>query len=186
MTFDSPPVLVYNTRTFDWEEAVSPILDEHTVDFISHSADQTRRMGARLGHLFSGGEVVCLTGDLGTGKTCLVQGIGQGLGFHDRITSPTFTLVNEYQGGRIVLYHVDLYRIVDAKTALTFGLDEYLYGDGVCAIEWAERVEEIWPKEHLSINLRHIDEMKRGLTLRGFGVEYRRLVRQFKRRAFGI
>jgi len=71
---------------------VSPILDQHTVDFISHSADQTRRMGARLGQLFVGGEVICLTGELGTGKTCLVQGIGQGLESEDRVTSPTFTL----------------------------------------------------------------------------------------------
>jgi tRNA threonylcarbamoyladenosine biosynthesis protein TsaE len=168
------------------EEAVSPILDRQTVDFVSHSADQTRRMGARLGQLLVGGEVLCLTGDLGTGKTCLVQGIGQGLEFEDRITSPSFTLVNEYRGGRLPLYHVDLYRIVDAKAALTFGLDEYLYGEGVCAIEWAERVEEIWPGEYLRVSLRHIDDAKRGLTFRGFGVQYERLVRRLKRRAFGV
>jgi tRNA threonylcarbamoyladenosine biosynthesis protein TsaE len=168
------------------EEAVSPILDKQTVDFVSHSAEQTRRMGARLGQLFAGGEVICLTGDLGTGKTCLVQGIGQGLEFDDRITSPTFTLVNEYRGGRLTLYHVDLYRIVDAKAALTFGLDEYLYNDGVCAIEWAERVQELWPDEYLRVSMRHIDETKRGLTLRGFGIQYERLVKQFKHRTFGV
>jgi tRNA threonylcarbamoyladenosine biosynthesis protein TsaE len=143
-------------------------------------------MGARLERLFVGGEVICLTGELGTGKTCLVQGIGRGLGSVDRVTSPTFTLVNEYRGGRLVLYHVDLYRIVDAKAALTFGLDEYLYSDGICAIEWAERVEELWPDEYLRVTLRHIDDMKRGLTLRGFGARYEQLVRQFKRMAFGV
>jgi tRNA threonylcarbamoyladenosine biosynthesis protein TsaE len=168
------------------EEVVSPILDENTVDFVSHSAAQTRRLGARLGRLFVGGEVVCLIGELGTGKTCFVQGIGQGIGSQDRVTSPTFTLVNEYRGGRVVLYHIDLYRIVDAKTALTFGLDEYLYGEGVCAIEWAERVREIWPEEYLLVGLRHIDDTKRGLTLRGYGDPYLQLVTSFRRSAFGI
>ena len=165
---------------------MSPILDEHTVDFVSHSTDQTRRLGSRLGQLLSEGQVLCLTGELGTGKTCLVQGIGQGLGVAERITSPTFTLVNEYQGGRLTLYHIDLYRIVDAKAALTFGLDDYLYGDGVCAIEWAERVQDIWPEEYLYVGLRHIDETKRGLMLRGFGMDYERLVREFRHSAFGF
>lgn len=165
---------------------MSPILDEHTVDLVSHSADQTRRLGSRLGEFFSGGEVVCLTGDLGTGKTCLVQGIGVGLGVVDWITSPTFTLINEYTGGRLALYHVDLYRIVDAKAALAFGLDDYLYGEGVCAIEWAERVREVWPDELLLVSLRHIDETKRGVTLRAFGPRYRRLLAQFKQAAFGV
>jgi tRNA threonylcarbamoyladenosine biosynthesis protein TsaE len=165
---------------------VSPILDEQALDFISHSAEQTRRLGARLGQLLTGGEVLCLTGELGTGKTVLVQGIARGLDVTDRVTSPTFTLVNEYRGGRLDLYHVDLYRIVDAKAALAFGLDEYLYGDGVCVIEWAERVRDLWPEEYLLVGLRHIDETKRGLTLRGVGARYESLVAQFRRRAFGI
>ena len=164
---------------------MSPILDEQTVDFISHSADQTRRMGARMGQLLDGGEVLCLVGDLGTGKTCMVQGIGRGLGVQDQITSPTFTLVSEYRG-KLPLYHIDLYRIVDVKAAFTFGLDEYLYGTGVCAIEWAERVEQLWPDEYLLVNLRHIDESKRGLTLRGFGERYERLVMRFRHSAFGV
>ncbi len=165
---------------------MSPILDEHTVDFVSHSAEQTRRLGARLGQLLQGGEVICLTGELGTGKTCLVQGIGRGLGVTERITSPTFTLVNEYRGRQLMLYHIDLYRIVNVRATLTFGLDEYLYSEGVCAIEWAERVREVWPDEYLYVNLRHIDETKRGLTLRGVGERYDRLLRDFKRIAFGI
>ena len=165
---------------------MSPILDEHTVDLVSHSAEQTRRLGGRLGELLEGGEVLCLMGDLGTGKTCLVQGIGAGLGVMDRITSPTFTLINEYRGGRLTLYHVDLYRIVDVKAALAFGLDDYMYGEGVCAIEWAARVEEAWPEERLLISLRHIDETKRGVTLRAFGPRYKRLLAQFKQAAFGV
>jgi len=165
---------------------VSPILDAQTVDFISHSADQTRRMGARMGQLLDGGEVLCLVGDLGTGKTCLVQGIGRGLGVADQITSPTFTLVSEYDGTRFPLYHIDLYRIVDVKAAFTFGLDEYMYGSGICAIEWAERVQQLWPQEYLLVNLRHIDESKRGLTLRGFGERYDRLVMRFRHSACGV
>ena len=165
---------------------MSPILDENTVDFISHSPEQTRRMGARLGQLLQPGQVLCLVGELGTGKTCLVQGIGQGLGITDQITSPTFTLVNEYPGTNLSLYHIDLYRIVDVKAAHTFGLDDYLYGDGICAIEWAERVEELWPEEYLLVTLRHINDSKRGLTLRGFGDGYTDLLTRFRQQAFGI
>jgi tRNA threonylcarbamoyladenosine biosynthesis protein TsaE len=165
---------------------VAPIIDQHTLDFVSHSADQTRRMGRRLSQLLSGGEVLLLTGNLGTGKTCLVQGIGQGLGIEERMTSPTFTLVNEYAGDQLVLYHVDLYRIADVKATLTFGLDEYLYGDGVCAIEWAERVRPIWTDEYLLITMRHIDETKRGIALRAVGHRYDLLVNRFKQEAFGI
>jgi tRNA threonylcarbamoyladenosine biosynthesis protein TsaE len=168
------------------EDLVSPILDEHAVDFVSHSADQTMRLGSRLGRLFEGGEVVCLTGGLGSGKTRLVQGLGESLGVEEHITSPTFTLVNEYRGGRLVLHHVDLYRISDSASALAFGLDEYLYDDSVCAIEWAERVRDIWPKEYLLISLRHIDETKRGVTLRACGDRYDRLLAQFRRIAFGL
>jgi tRNA threonylcarbamoyladenosine biosynthesis protein TsaE len=143
-------------------------------------------MGARLGQLLRPGQVLCLVGELGTGKTCLVQGVGQGLGITDQITSPTFTLVNEYPGTRLNLYHIDLYRIVDVKAAHTFGLDDYLYGDGICAIEWAERVEELWPEGYLLMNLRHIDDSKRGLMMRGFGDGYTDLLARFRQQAFGI
>ena len=165
---------------------MSPVLDEHTVDFVSHSVEQTVRLGRRLGRLFDGGEVVCLTGDLGVGKTCLVQGLGAGLGIDERITSPTFTLVNEYREGRLVLRHVDLYRIFDSGAALAFGLDEYLYDDGVCVIEWSERVRDIWPEEYLLISLRHIAETKRGVTLCAHGERYDRLLEHFRRTAFGL
>lgn len=165
---------------------MSPIIDQHSLDFISHSAEQTHRLGDRLGQLLAGGDVLFLVGDLGTGKTCLIQGIGRGLGIVERMTSPTFTLVNEYQGTRLALYHVDLYRITDMKTTTTFGLDDYLYGDGVCAIEWAERIQPMWPAEYLLINLRHVDESKRGLTMHAVGERYDYLLTQFKQKAFGV
>jgi tRNA threonylcarbamoyladenosine biosynthesis protein TsaE len=137
-----------------------PILDKHTLDFISHSPAQTLRLGARLGNLVQAGDIICLEGDLGSGKTCLARGIGRGMGITQPITSPTFTLVAEYGPPRngINLYHIDLYRLVNPnQEAWTFGLDEYIFGDGVCAIEWAERIEDALPSERLWIILRHLD-----------------------------
>lgn len=165
---------------------MSPIFDQHSIDFISHSAEQTRRLGARLGELLTGGEVLFFVGDLGSGKTCLIQGIGQGLGIQDRITSPTFTLVNEYEGTNLRLYHIDLYRIDNARSTLTFGLDDYLYGEGVCAVEWAERAQPLWTDEHLLVRLRYIDEGKRGCTFSAAGARYDQLIHAFKHIAFGI
>ena len=125
-----------------------PILDEHTLDFISHSPEQTRRFGVRLGALLQEGDLVCLEGDLGTGKTCLVQGVGGGMGIVEPITSPTFTLVAEYRPPppAPILYHVDLYRLdAPVNEAWAFGLDDYLGGYGACIIEWADRVKTALP-----------------------------------------
>jgi tRNA threonylcarbamoyladenosine biosynthesis protein TsaE len=167
---------------------MSPILNGHTLDFISHSPAQTRRIGARLGALVGPGDVLCLVGDLGTGKTCLIQGLGRGLGIKGPITSPTFTLINEYRHARdaLTFYHVDLYRVSDVREALDFGLDDYLYSDGVCAIEWAERVESALPNERLWIKLSHLDVSKRGILIRADGPRYEPLLQDLKRIAFGI
>ncbi|RLC74092.1 MAG: tRNA (adenosine(37)-N6)-threonylcarbamoyltransferase complex ATPase subunit type 1 TsaE [Chloroflexi bacterium] len=167
---------------------MAPILDERSLDFISHSPAQTRRIGARLGALVNRGDVLCLVGELGTGKTCLIQGLGRGLEIEGPITSPTFTLINEYRHARdgLTLYHIDLYRISDVREALDFGLDEYLYGEGVCAIEWAERAEPVLPDERLWIVLRHLDVSKRGILIRADGPRYETLLRELKRVAFGI
>ena len=152
-------------------------MTSHDTRHMASESDQsdepvkTRRLGARLGALLKGGEVICLTGELGTGKTCLVQGIGAGLGVAERITSPTFTLINEYRGGRLTLYHVDLYRIVDAKAALAFGLDDYLYGEGVCAIEWAARVRDVWPEELLLVRQDPLVQTLRIEVVTGVGEE---------------
>ncbi|MBN1935405.1 MAG: tRNA (adenosine(37)-N6)-threonylcarbamoyltransferase complex ATPase subunit type 1 TsaE [Anaerolineae bacterium] len=165
---------------------MSPIIDQHSIDFISHSAEQTRRLGIRLGELLTGGDVLFFIGNLGSGKTCLIQGVGHGLGIQERITSPTFTLVNEYEGTNLKLYHIDLYRIDNAQATLTFGLDDYLYGDGVCAIEWAERAKLLWTDDYLLIQLRYIDEGKRGCTMSAAGARYDQLIQNFKHSAFGI
>ncbi len=166
-----------------------PILDEHTLDFISHSAAQTRRLGARLGELLRSGDVIWLEGELGTGKTCLVQGIGQGLKVTESITSPTFILVNEYHPPppKPVLYHIDLYRLDDAAKEINdLGFEDYLYGQGVCVIEWADRGRAALPAECLRISLHHISETKRGIRMTAVGERYQRLLQEFKKRAFGI
>jgi tRNA threonylcarbamoyladenosine biosynthesis protein TsaE len=166
-----------------------PILNEHTLDFISHSPTQTRRFGARLGILLQPGDIVCMEGELGTGKTCLAQGIGQGMGIVEPITSPTFTLVAEHRPPppTPILYHIDLYRLDEAvDEALAFGLADYLLGDGVCVIEWADRIETVLPAERLWIALRHLDESKRSMLIRATGARYDDLLRGFRQSAFGV
>jgi tRNA threonylcarbamoyladenosine biosynthesis protein TsaE len=98
------------------------------------------------------GDIVALHGDLGAGKTCFIRGLARGLGVTRTVHSPTFTLINEYPG-RLTLYHMDLYRIRNADEALDFGLDDYLFGNGVCAIEWAERIARLLPPETIRVTL---------------------------------
>ena len=166
-----------------------PILDRHTLDLISHSPAQTRRFGERLGGLLQAGDLICLEGGLGTGKTCLTQGIGRGMGVAEPITSPSFTLIAEYRppAPAPVLYHVDLYRLQTAvEEARALGLEDYLLGDGVCVIEWAERAESILPEERLWVAMRYVDQSKRGFLMRATGARYDELVQQFRLSAFGM
>jgi tRNA threonylcarbamoyladenosine biosynthesis protein TsaE len=167
------------------EAQLASIFDQQTLDFISHSEVQTRRLGVRLGELLEGGEVIALQGELGTGKTRWVQGVGQGLRVGQHITSPTFTLVSEYPG-RLTLYHIDLYRINQVAEALAFGLEDYLYGDGVCLIEWAERVAEVLPPDRLWITFYYLDDTKRRITMHADGDRYQKLLKEFQRLAFGV
>lgn len=166
-----------------------PILDENTLDFVSHSTAQTRRFGVRLGLLLQPGDIICLEGELGTGKTCLTQGIGEGMGVVEPITSPTFTLIAEYhpRSPSPPLYHIDVYRLDRAvHEAMALGLDDYLLGDGVCVIEWADRISSMLPRERLWITLRHIDISKRGLVVNATGARFRELLREFRQAAFGL
>jgi len=164
------------------------ILDELTVDFISSSADQTVRLGVRLGQLLQAGDVICLSGDLGTGKTTLAQGIGRGWGAGLHVTSPTFTLVNEYPralDGRI-LFHVDCYRLENPADVLTVGLEDIFEDDGPIMIEWPERIATMLPDCRLWIDLRTISETRRGLRFRGVGDRSAEMLKLFRRDAFGI
>ncbi|OPX84524.1 MAG: tRNA threonylcarbamoyladenosine biosynthesis protein TsaE [Pelotomaculum sp. PtaB.Bin104] len=115
------------------------------------SPDETARLGEKLGILLRSGDVVCLSGDLGAGKTRFTQGLAVGLGVSGPVTSPTFTIVNEYPQGRLPLYHMDVYRLNDHQEMEDIGYEEYFYSSGVTVIEWAERVIELLPVERLDI-----------------------------------
>lgn len=168
-----------------------PIIANQTLDFVSHSTGQTQRIGSRLGEMLQAGDVILLEGPLGSGKTLLTQGIAAGLGVSEPVTSPSFTLINEYRprdcGARVPLYHVDLYRLGEAAPeALSLGIEEYLYGEGVTVVEWAERAADILPPDNLHIRLSIVSDSKRGVLMTPHGQRYADLLREFKRRAFGV
>ena len=164
------------------------ILDENTLDFISNSLEQTVRLGVRLGELLAAGDVICLSGELGAGKTALARGIGRGWGAGRRVTSPSFTLINEYPrlGDGLILYHVDCYRLETAADVATVGLEEILDDGGAVMIEWPERIEQMLPEEQLWIGLRHVSETRRGLRITASGERMAGLLKQFRRNAFGV
>jgi tRNA threonylcarbamoyladenosine biosynthesis protein TsaE len=154
------------------------------LELISHSLDQTRRIGARLAALLQPGDLLLLEGEFGTGKTSLTQGLAHGLNVaNPYVTSPTFTLINEYPG-RLPLYHVDLYRLDDPGQLHELGIADYVYGDGVTVIEWPELAEPILPAEHLTVYLTHLTDTKRALRFHAEGPRYLELLQQFKDQAF--
>jgi tRNA threonylcarbamoyladenosine biosynthesis protein TsaE len=167
---------------------MTPILDERTLEFVSRSPEQTQRLGARLGALLQGGDVACLEGPLGSGKTCLVQGIGRGWGVAQTLISPSFVLVREYArpADSVRLYHVDLYRISGAEEALGLGVQEFL-GDAhaVGVIEWAERARALTPSEHLWIRLEMSGPTQRVLYFTAQGERHMALLQDFRQDAFG-
>jgi tRNA threonylcarbamoyladenosine biosynthesis protein TsaE len=149
-----------------------PILDSHSMDFFSRSPEQTRRIGKRLGGALQAGDVICLQGDLGAGKTTFVQGIAQGWGSVDSVSSPTFILVNVYRrDDQSQLFHMDAYRLDSTPEAEELDLDSML-ADGALLIEWPERLDGLVPDEHLWINLEHIDEEEREMKFKARGKRY--------------
>ncbi len=167
------------------------LLEEHMLEFISRSVDQTQRLGARLGTLLRGGDVICLQGALGSGKTTLTQGIGRGWGAQERLVSPSFVLIREYARAEDDqrFYHVDLYRVSGADEAWSLGLDDFLgVKDAVSVIEWAERAESVIPPDHLWIELAFVepaDPTRRHLCFSAHGRRHLALLREFRRAAFG-
>jgi len=145
----------------------------------SRSPAETRRIGARLGRLLQAGDIVLLTGELGSGKTCLVQGIGRGLAVPDPVTSKSFVLLGEYQG-RLTLYHSDLYRLEDPLEAEDLALTEYC-AEGALVVEWADRAWEVFPPEHLLVTLEITGTRERDLTLEARGERYEGLLAAFAR-----
>jgi tRNA threonylcarbamoyladenosine biosynthesis protein TsaE len=163
-----------------------PILDEHSLEFVSHSPEQTKRLGVRLGELLKPGDLICLAGDLGSGKTTLAQGIARGWGSLDPVTSPTFVMINEYRRADSArLYHFDAYRLSGSAEAISIGLEELLDGLSPVMVEWPERVAEVLTPLRLWISLRWVDDLRRGLFLEACGLRYERMLKHFRRAAFG-
>jgi len=119
----------------------------------SFSREDTFRLGVSLGEKAKKGEIYCLSGDLGVGKTVFTQGFAKGLGIEEAVSSPTFTIVQQY-AGRLPLYHFDVYRISDIEEMDEIGYEEYFYGDGVCLIEWAELIEELLPPDCIRVKIK--------------------------------
>lgn len=161
-----------------------PILDAHTMDFFSRSPEQTRRIGMRVGSALQTGDVICLQGDLGTGKTTFVQGIAKGWGSMDAVSSPTFILVNVYRrADQSQLFHMDAYRLDSTLEAEELDLDSML-ADGPLVVEWPERMAGLIPPERLWVKFEHVDDEEREMKLNANGQRYDQLL-DVVRRAFG-
>ena len=124
------------------------------MEYLSHNEAETEALGARLAAVLTPGTVVAYRGGLGMGKTAFTRGLARGLGYAGRVTSPTFTIVNEYEGGRLPLFHFDMYRLDDAGALFDIGWEDYLDRGGVCAVEWSENVEEAL-ESPIRVTIRH-------------------------------
>jgi len=149
---------------------------------ISKSAEDTYKIGERLGQLLIPGSIICLTGDLGAGKTAFTQGIGKGMGITEHIVSPTYTIINEYTSGRIPLYHFDVYRLGSSDEMYELGCDEYFYGDGATVLEWADNVDDVIPNEKLWITIRKLENPdEREIVFKAFGTDYEKLLEEMEK-----
>jgi tRNA threonylcarbamoyladenosine biosynthesis protein TsaE len=167
---------------------VVPIFREGELDIISHSADQTERLGIRLGSLLQAGDVICLSGDMGAGKTVFSTGIGKGWGALTPLTSPTFNIVHQHQraSDNQRLLHLDCYRLQTAADAESIGLDDILDGTGPVILEWPERIESVLPRQRLWIELRVLEPTRRNFILEASGKRSEELLQKFRESTFGI
>lgn len=140
------------------------------IEIRTFSQEETIEAGRKLGRLLQKGDIVCITGDLGTGKTILTKGIAKAIGIGEHITSPTFTIVNEYEEGTIPFYHFDVYRISDPEEMYEIGFEEYLYGDGLVVIEWADLIDDILPRENIWITIKK--DLTQGMDARVIQIEF--------------
>ena len=136
------------------------------MEFITNSPQETEALGQKLGQMLPAGTVIAYRGDLGAGKTAFTRGLARGLGIQDPVTSPTYTIVNEYLGGRIPLFHFDMYRLHSAEDLFDIGWDEYLERQGICSVEWSENVEEAL-ENPLVVTICKTGEESRKITLEG-------------------
>ncbi|BDG62452.1 tRNA (adenosine(37)-N6)-threonylcarbamoyltransferase complex ATPase subunit type 1 TsaE [Caldinitratiruptor microaerophilus] len=167
------------------------------VELVSHSPEETAALGRWLGERLWPGSFVALVGDLGAGKSVLAAGILSGLGVVRSGGSPTFTLLWEYRRGRVPAFHWDLYRLDPAGDLAALGYEDSFYGDGVCIVEWADRARDLWPPEHLEVQLAAVrggaggpgpdaGAAERRLTFRPAGARYERLVEELRRAHAGL
>jgi tRNA threonylcarbamoyladenosine biosynthesis protein TsaE len=169
-----------------------PILAPFSMEFISRSADQTRRVGMRLGALLRTSDLICLTGDLGSGKTTFVQGLAAGWGSLDQVSSPTFVLVNVYrrredysESGQQRLFHLDAYRLESPAEAEALDLDTML-DSGAMVVEWADRIQPALPDDRLWIAMRYVDAEQRDMIFSAYGPRYYALLRDLRKQVFGV
>ncbi len=136
-------------------------------NYISNSPCDTKKIARELAAQFKGGEVVAFYGDLGLGKTCFVKGLAEGLGYTGDVSSPTFAIINEYLGGRLNLYHFDMYRVTGWDDLYSTGYFEYMEAGGVLAIEWSENIENALPEDVIKVTIKRIDENSREIKITG-------------------
>jgi tRNA threonylcarbamoyladenosine biosynthesis protein TsaE len=149
------------------------------LEIVSHSPEETQKIGIRLGQLALPGDIFLLVGGLGAGKTCLTQGIAWGLGIKEYAASPSFVVIRELYG-RLLLYHIDFYRLDHLEEIAELGLDDYLYGKGVSVVEWAEKGLSLLPEEKLLIEIGYLSDSERRLKFKPGGKRYRKIVSQLK------
>ena len=149
------------------------------LELVSTSPEATRELGRRLGELAQAGDVFLMTGDLGSGKTCLTQGLAWGLGIKETALSPTFVIMREMRG-RLRLYHVDLYRLDRLEETQDLGLDDYFYGEGVSVVEWAEKAMGLMPSESMLVEIEYLSDTERKLRLKPKGKRYEQILKQLE------
>lgn len=138
------------------------------MEYVSNSPEETEALGAALADKLKPGAVVAFSGDLGAGKTAFVRGLARGLGITERVTSPTFTIVNEYEGGRLPLFHFDMYRLGSSDELFNIGWEDYLVRGGVCAVEWSENVSDALEGDCIRVDIRRgAHDNQRLITIEG-------------------
>ena len=136
------------------------------MEFITHSPEETEAIGEKLAQQLNPGTILAYRGDLGAGKTAFTRGLARGLGFREQVTSPTYTIVNEYLGGRLPLFHFDMYRLHSSDDLFDIGWDDYLERGGICAVEWSENVADAL-EEPITVTIEKLGENSRRITIEG-------------------
>lgn len=148
---------------------------------VSKSVNDTLNIGNKIARCLQAGDIICLFGQLGSGKTVLTKGVALGLGIKkNKVVSPSFVLIRQYHQAKIPIYHLDLYRLKEERDILGLGYEEYLYGQGITVIEWADRLKYLLPKEYLKITLEIKGDTKREIKITHLGGRYQQIIKQLK------